>query len=135
MEGLELAPVYDTYFSPLKDKHQYWFGAMLLVRGILLILLTITSVDNPELSVFTLFLLIAFLLFFTSIENVYKRVDVRVLKSAILFNLIVLSSGTLYRWESTESRSKLLMVSTGITFAQFCIIVVWSLIKSCLQFC
>ena len=57
----------------------------------------------------------------------------RVLKSAILFNLIILSSGTLYRWESTESRSKLLMVSTGITFAQFCIIVVWSLIKSCLS--
>ena len=125
----KLAPVYDAYFSPLKDKHRYWFGAMLLVRGILLILLTITSVDNPELNVFALFLFITFLLFFTSIENVYKRVDVRVSESAILFNLIILSSGTLYRWESTGSRSKLLMVSTGITFAQFCIIVVWSLIK------
>ena len=57
----------------------------------------------------------------------------RVLESATLLNLIVLSSGTLYRWESTESRSKLLVVSIGITFAQFCIIVVWSLIKPCLS--
>ena len=56
----------------------------------------------------------------------------RVLESAILLNLIILSAGTLYRWESTESRSKLLMVSIGVTVAQFCVIVVWSLIKPCL---
>ena len=57
----------------------------------------------------------------------------RVLESATSLNLIVLSSGTLYRWESTDSRSNLLMVSIGITFAQFCVIVVWSLIKPCLS--
>ena len=129
----KLAPVYDAYFSPLKDKHRYWFGAMLLVRGILLVLLTVTSVDNPELNVFVLFLFIALLLSFISIENVYKQINVRVLESATLLNLIVLSSGTLYRWESYESRSTLLMVSIGITFAQFCVIVGWSLIKPCLS--
>ena len=129
----KLAPVHDAYFSPLKDKHRYWFGALLLVRGILLVQLTVTSVDNPELNVFALFLFITCLFFFISIENVYKRVDVRVLENAILLNLIVLSAGTLYRWESTDSRSKLLIVSTGITFAQFCAIVVWSLIKPCLS--
>ena len=125
----KLAPVYDAYFSPLKDKHQYWFGAMLLIRGVLLALLTVTSVDDPELNIYALFLFIAFLFFFTSVKYVYKRVNVRILESIILLNLIILSSGTLYRWESIESRSKLLMVSSGITFAQFCVIVVWSLIK------
>ena len=129
----KLAPVYDAYFSPLKDKHRYWFGAMLLIRGILLVLLTVTSVDNPEMNVFALFLFIAFLRFFMSIKYVYKRVDVRVLESSTLLNLIILSAGTLYRWEFTESRSKLLIVSIGITFAQFCVIVVWSLIKPCLS--
>ena len=125
----KLAPVYDAYFSPLKDKYLYWFGAMLLVRGILLVLLTVTSVDNPELNVFALFLFMAFLLYFISIKNVYKQINVRVLESATLLNLIILSSGNLYRWESYESRSTLLMVSIGITFAQFCVIVGWSLIK------
>ena len=56
--------------------------------------------------------------------------NVRVFESATLLNLIILSAGTLYRW---QSRSKLLLVSTGITFAQFCVIVVWSLIKPCLS--
>ncbi|MCG8626419.1 MAG: ATP-binding cassette domain-containing protein, partial [Proteobacteria bacterium] len=74
----KLAPVYDAYFSPFKDKHRYWFGAMLLVRGILLVLLTVTSVDNPKLNVFALFLFIACLRFFISIKNVYKQVDVRI---------------------------------------------------------
>ena len=103
---------------------------MLLIRGILLALLTVTSVDNPELNVFALLLFIAFLF---SIKNVYKRINVRILESAILLNLTVLCAGTLYRWESTESRSKLFMVSNGITFAQFCVIVVWSLIRPCLS--
>ena len=106
---------------------------MLLIRGLLLVLLTVTSVYNTKLNVFALFLFKAFLFYFISIKNVYKRVDVRVLESSTLLNLIVLSSGTLYRWESTESRSKLLMVSIRITFAQFCVIVVWSLIKPCLS--
>ena len=131
----KLAPVYDAYFSPLKDKHRYWFGGMLLVRGILLILLIITSVDNPELNVFVLFVFIAFLFFFMTVKYVYKQVNIRLLESATLLNLIILSAGTLYKWESTQSRSKLLMVSIGITFAQFCIIVVWSWIKVCLDCC
>ena len=73
-----LAPVYDAYFSPLMHKHQYWFGTMLLVRGILLVLLTIVSVANPKLNIFILFLFMAFLFFFISVKNVYKRMNVRV---------------------------------------------------------
>ena len=106
---------------------------MLLVRGILLVLLTVTSVDKSELNVIVLFLFPVFLLSFISIKNVYKRINVRILESATLLNLIILSAGTLYRWESTESKSEFLMVSIGITFGQFCVIVVWSLIKPCLS--
>ena len=127
----KLAPVYDAYFSSLKDKHQYWFGAMLLVRGILLIVLTVTAAANPEINVLILLLTISFLVITLSVKTVYKRMTVRVLESATLLNLIVLSAGTLYKWESTKSRSMLLIVSIGITFAQFCVIVVWSLIKPC----
>ena len=127
----KLAPVYDAYFSPLKDKHQYWFGTMLLVRGILLIVLTATSAANPKLNVFLLFLSIAFLFFFISVKNIYKRMTVRILESASLLNLTVLSAGTLYQWESAKSKMTLLKVSLGLAFAQFCVIVVWSLIKPC----
>ena len=66
-----------------------------------------------------------------SIKCVYKRLTVRVLESATLLNLIVLSAGTLFKWKSTKSRLMLLIVSLGFAFAQFCVIIVWSLIKLC----
>ena len=96
-------------------------------------LLTVSSVSNPELNVIVLFLFMAFLLFFMSVKYVYKRMTMRLLESTTLLNLIVLSAGTLYKWESTEPRSILLIVSTGITLSQFCVIVVSSLIKPCLS--
>ena len=129
----KLAPVFDAHFSPLKDKHHYWFGALLLVRGSLLVLLTVTSVANPEMNVFVLFFFTAILLFFTSVKYVYKRMTVRFFESATLLNLIALSAGTLYKWESAESKTILLEVSIGITFTQFCVIVVLSFIKACLS--
>ena len=89
----KFAPVYDAYFSPLKDKHRYWFGTTLLVRGILLTVNS-ESVANPELKVFVLFLFIAFLCFFMSIKYVYKQM--RLFESTTLLNLIVLSARTLY---------------------------------------
>ena len=58
---------------------------------------------------------------------------VRLLESATLLNLIVLSAGTIYKWEYTESRSTLLIVSTGVAFVQFCIIAMLNLIKLCLS--
>ena len=68
----------------------------------------------------------AFLLFFMSVKYVYKRMTVRLLESATLLNLIVLSART---WKSTNKKTILLEISIGITFAQFCVIVVLSLIK------
>ena len=127
----KLAPVFDAYFFPLKDKHQYWFGTMLLVRAILMILLTIISAANPKLNMFMLFITIAILFFFLSVKNVYKQTIVRVHESAILLNLMFLSVGTLYEWESTMSRMTLLEISIAIVFAQFCVIIVWNLIKPC----
>ena len=75
-----LAPVYDAYFSPLKDKHRYWFGTMLLVRGILLILSTVTSVANPELNVLIISVTITVLVLILSVKNVYKQMTVKILE-------------------------------------------------------
>ena len=127
----KFAPVYDAYFSPLKNKHQYWFGTMLFVRGILLVILTATSTISPKLNILILSVTMNFLFFFISVKHLYKCMTVRVLESTTLLNLNILSAGTLYQWESIKSKTALLEVSIGTTFVQFCVIVVGSLIKSC----
>ena len=40
-------PVIDAYFAPLKDQHHYWFGVLLLMRGVLLL---ISSLGRPTLT-------------------------------------------------------------------------------------
>ena len=37
-----LNPIFDAHLAPLKDKHHYWFGFLLVVRGILLATLALT---------------------------------------------------------------------------------------------
>ena len=128
-------PVYDAYFSPLKNKHQYWFGTMLLIRGILLVIMIVTAAANPKFTVFILSVIIIVLVIIMSVKNVYKKMMVRVLEGAVLMNLFILSVGTLYKWESTKSKTTLLAVSIGFAFAQFCIIAMWNLIKVLYTFC
>ena len=124
-----LTPVYDAYLSPLKDKHQYWFGIMLLVRGILLLILTVSSIKNPELNVFTLSVVMTTLVVFMSVKKVYKQMNVRMLENAVLMNLIILSAGALYKWESATSKMTLLDISIGVAIVQFSVVIVWSFIK------
>ena len=94
-----------------------------------MVILTVISAADPKLNVFMLFLFITILLFFMSVKNIYKHMIVRILGSASLLNLIFLSAGMLYKWESTSAKMILLEVSIGIAFAEFCVTVLWSLIK------
>ena len=113
----------------IKNKHHYWFGIMLLVRGVLLVTLTTISSASPKTNLFVLLATMTLLVVGLSIKNVYKRMSTRALESTILLNLIIWSAGTLYKWESIESKMILLTVSNGIVLAQFCLIVMCNLIK------
>ena len=127
----KLAPVYDAYFHPLEDKHHYWFGLSLLIRGILVVVLTVTSTTYPELNFFILMVTMAVLLLFTSVKHVHKHIIVRILEGITLINLLGLSVGTMHTWESITSRMIILEISILFSFAQFCAMVLWSLVRPC----
>ena len=55
--------------------------------------------------------------------------NVGLLESAVLLNLLVLSTANLYKWESFMVKMILLEVSLRVTFVQFCVIIAWSLVK------
>ena len=119
-------PFYDAYFAPLKDKHHYWFGTLLLVRIALLISFTATSSTLPFISLFILQLTSVVLLFYTSIRHVYKSKLVRMLESTSLLNLIILIGFTLY---TRGGQTTFLEVSIAFAFIQFTFIIIISLIK------
>ena len=124
----KFTPVYDAYLAPLKDKHHYWFGALLLIRAVLLIIFTLTSATLPKLNLLVLLMTMAIVQFYVSLKPVYKHNVVRSLEGASSLNLVALCSSILY---TERKKSIFLEVSIGFAFVQFCIIVLMSVIKIC----
>ena len=121
-------PVYDAYFAPLNDKHQYWFGVLLLVQGILFIFFALDSSITPSLNILLLLGICIVLLCYLNNVKAYKKVSVLLLESSFLVNLIVVAAGTLYFGNNESRRNILLSVSVSTAFVEFCGIVAWNLI-------
>ena len=68
-------PLYDAYFAPLKDKHHYWFGLLLLIQGVLLLVSSLTLYTLPEISVLLLLAISIFLLCYVNSVRPYKRMS------------------------------------------------------------
>ena len=130
-------PVIDAYFAPLKDKHHYWFGVLLLSRGILLLISSLTASNNPAISPFLLQGVAILLLCYINYKQVYRKKSVLMLESAFLINLIILTGGAMYYHDSNGSeKATLICLSIGIAFIKFCGIVIWSIVQvfpSCLH--
>ena len=51
---MKIKPFLDAHYGPLKDKHYYWFGALLFIRIVILLISAVVPANN--FSVFTLFI-------------------------------------------------------------------------------
>ena len=121
-------PLYDAYFAPLKDKHHYWFGLLLLVQGLLLLVSSLTLHILPEISVLLLLAISNFLLCYVNSVRPYKQMSVALLESSFMINFILLAVGYLYFRDNNKGRAILLSLSISAALIAFCGIVIWSLI-------
>ena len=133
-------PVYDAYFAPLKHKHQYWFGVLLLARGILLVTFASTFGFSNTINLLLLLVLGITLLFYMTLIQPYKSLAILVLQSSFLLNLTLLSGFIIFAYTYTDSNKLTLQsvavgLSTGIAFLQFCGIVLYAIIapRCCYQ--
>ena len=121
-------PVYDAYFAPLNDKHQYWFGTLLLAQGLLLLVSSLTSYTIPDFNLLFLLAISVSLLCYMNTQRTYKRKSVSLVESSFLVNFVVLTVGTLYFRDNRKGRMLLLSTSIAVAFFEFCVIVLWNLI-------
>ena len=82
-------PFYDAHFGPLDDRHHYWFGLLLLVRGLLSLISSLTLHKALELNIYLLLVVMVFLLCYLNIARVYKKRLVTTFESLFLANLIL----------------------------------------------
>ena len=59
-------PIYDAHLAPLKDKHHDWFGILLIIRGVLLIILTLTYTIYTKINYIVLLITASLLLFYSN---------------------------------------------------------------------
>ena len=121
-------PLYDAYFAPLKDKHHYWFGLLLLSEGVLLLVSSLTLYTLPEISVLLLLAISIFLLCYVISVRPYKQMSVALLESSFMVNFIVVAVGYLYFRDKKDGTTILLSLSITAALVEFCGIVAWNLI-------
>ena len=116
-----LKPFLDAYYGPFKDKHHYWVGVLLVVRGVLfvffasffaiennvnLLLLSISSLAIPIYTSFT--------------GRLYKKMYATILENLCFLNLGMLGIGTLYIKVVGGNQEALVTASVGVAFLEFC---------------
>ena len=127
-------PVYDAYFSPLENKHHYWFGVLLLARGFLLVTFASTFGISGSINLLLLLVLAVALLLYITLVQPYRSKAVLLLQSTYLANLVLLS-GFFFFTYTQPNRSTLQAAAIGlsISFAllQFCCAVLYAAITHC----
>ena len=117
-------PIYDAYFAPLKDKHHYWFGVLLIVRGILLVIFTSTYTVNPSINLILLLMTASLLHFYANYHRVYKNRAAQLTESFFLLLLILVGgSGIL----EEGARLVVVYVSIAVGFLAFCGLILWNM--------
>ena len=130
---LKLKPFFDAYFGPLKDKHRYWTGVLLISRLVLSLISSVNVLGDDIVNISAVNILVLFLLVLVwQSGGVYKIWIISVLDSFFLINLGVLSLITLcnkFSQDPDSSQYVTICVSVGSVFAVFCL----SLLYHCLN--
>ena len=124
-----LTPVYDAYFAPLKDKHHYWFGLLLVTRCLLLTfhMAIKTKVNNVLLLVFT-----ATLLMYGNYYRVYKSKYVQFSENFFFLHLVIIGAVSIN--DETKVLINVVRASIFLVLLAFCGWVIWNfamLAKTC----
>ena len=127
---LKLKPFFDAYFGPLKDKHRYWTGVLLLSRLVLSLISSVNVLGNDSVNLLAISILTYILLaLLWQSGGVYKNWLVSVLDCFFLTNLGVLSLVMLYNKVYVNEKYDTVCVSVGSVFAVFCLILLYHCLK------
>ena len=127
---IQFHPVFDAYFAPLKHKHHYWFGLLLIVRGILLLTFASSFAIPQSINLLLLQGFSIVSLYYMIITRPYKSSRILVFQSSFFANLALLSGFFLFiHLQGNGAQPTLQSVAVGLsTGVQFCGIIVHAVI-------
>ena len=120
----KLKPFFDAFTGPLKDKHHYWVGVLLLVRCVLLLVFSLSNGNSTALV--SIIFISSTILAVT--YSVYRSMHLTILERSYILNLEFLAAGSLYiqyKDHGIANQEALVITSVGIAFLQFVAIVIY----------
>ena len=117
---MKIKPFLDAHYGPLKDKHYYWFGALLFIRIVILLISAVIPANN--FSVFTLSISVSAgaLVVFTSIgPAVYRSKVTSDFETVIFSNLALLRLAKFYINSAEGNQAAVTYLLIGVAFSQF----------------
>ena len=116
-----LKPFLDAYYGPFKDKHQYWVGVLLVVRGVLFVFFASFLAVENNVNLLLISITPVIILLYTSFTGgLYKKIYTTILDNLCFVNLGVLGIGTFYIRVVGGNQEALVTTSVGIALLKFC---------------
>ena len=131
MRYQKLCHFIEPYHAPYTVKHRYWTGLLLLVRVFLYIISAINIFGDPRISLVTIISVVTTLQLIkgTFAKNLYKAIAVDIVETIMFFNLVILSTATLYTFDTTQNQLAIAYTSVLITVVIFLAILTFHIYK------
>ena len=116
-----LKPFLDAYYGPFKDKHHYWVGVLLVVRGVLFVFFAYFLAVENNVNLILISITSLIILLYTSFtRRLHKKLYATILENLCFLNLGVLGIGTFYIRMVGGNQEALVTASVGLVFLEFC---------------
>ena len=124
---MKIKPFLDTHYGPLKGKHHYWYGSLLLVKAAILLMTALIPANHSAIVNLCVSVSAIVLIYFGLI--VYQSISVAMFDASFFMNLALLGVSnffiTIVRWEQKVAAYILI----GIAFIQFFGLVVFKVLS------
>ena len=114
---IRIKPFLDAHYGPLKGKHRYWFGTLLLVRAVILLIQALVPADHTSTMVLCISVFAIILTYYG--QFVYRNLAVSAFNTAFYMNLALLSGINCFSHAVGEDPSLAAYILIGAAFVQF----------------
>ena len=114
---MKIKPFLDAHYGPLKGNHRYWFGALLLVKAVILLISALIPQDRTIITLYSITICTLVLTGFS--VGVYKSFAAATFNAVWFVNLGVLSISHMFTTFEGGNFSLALNCFFGLAFAQF----------------
>ena len=115
---MKIKPFLDAHYGPLNSHHHYWFGAILLVRAVILLISALIPANRAIITVYSINVC-ALVLMTGFAVGVYRSFAVATFNAVWFVNLGLLSASHMFTSFEGSNFSLALNCLIGLAFAQF----------------